>query len=86
MTVLRYSDFSVISQFPLKTVHPFQNFLAVLLSPHPIQSSNSQKILDTRVQHCLWGEERGWTSVNWKTPQKYKSVLRLLPMIIGTIC
>ena len=25
-----YSYFSVISQFPLKTVHPFQNFLAVL--------------------------------------------------------
>ena len=28
--VLHYSYFSVISPFPLKTVHHFQNFLAVL--------------------------------------------------------
>ena len=40
--------------------------------PHPMQSWNSEKILDTRVQHCLWGEGRGWTCVNWKTPQKCK--------------
>ena len=32
-TVLQYSDFSVISLFPLKTVHPFRNFLAVLPPP-----------------------------------------------------
>ena len=32
-TVLQYSDFSVISLFPLKTVHPFRNFPAVLLPP-----------------------------------------------------
>ena len=32
-TVLQYSYFSVISRFPLKTVHPFQNFLAVLPPP-----------------------------------------------------
>ena len=32
-TVLQYSYFSVISQFPLKTVHPFRNFLAVLPPP-----------------------------------------------------
>ena len=32
-TVLQYSDFSVISLFPLKTVHPFRNFLAVLPLP-----------------------------------------------------
>ena len=29
-TVLQYSYFSVISQFPLKTVHYFRNFIAVL--------------------------------------------------------
>ena len=29
-TVLQYSYFSVIYRFPLKTVHPFRNFLAVL--------------------------------------------------------
>ena len=32
-TVLQYSYFSVISRFPLKTVHPFRNFLAVLPPP-----------------------------------------------------
>ena len=32
-TVLQYSYFSVISQFPHKTVHPFRNFLAVLSPP-----------------------------------------------------
>ena len=41
-----------------------------------------RKILDTRVQHCLWGEGRGWTYVNWKTPQKRKIVPRLLSMIV----
>ena len=69
-TVLQYSYFSVISQFPLKTAHHFRNFLAVLPP------------LDTRVQHCLWGEG-GWTCVNWKTPQRRKSVPRLLYMIVG---
>ena len=28
----------------------------------------SKTILDIRVQHCLRGEGRGWTCVNWKTP------------------
>ena len=39
-TVLQYSYFSVISRSPLKAVHPFRNFLAVLPPPppHPIQS------------------------------------------------
>ena len=32
-TVLQYSYFSVISRFPLKTVHHFRNFLSVLSSP-----------------------------------------------------
>ena len=32
-TVLQYSYFSVISGFPLKTVHPFSNFLAVRPPP-----------------------------------------------------
>ena len=31
--VLPYSYFSIISQFPLGTVHPFQNLLAVLTPP-----------------------------------------------------
>ena len=32
-TVLQYSYFSVISQFPLKTVYHFRNFIAVLPPP-----------------------------------------------------
>ena len=65
----------------LKQCRVFEIFLQFSL-PHPIQSWNSEKILDTRVQHCLWGEGRGWTCVNWKTPQKCKSVPRLLSMIV----
>ena len=76
-TVLQYSYFSVISRFRLKTVHPFRNFLAVFLSPILYKV----EILDTSVQNSLWGE--GWTSVNWKRPQKCKSVPRLFSMIVG---
>ena len=66
-------------------IHIFRSFLGSLLKqcslfeifcssacPHSIQRWNSEKILDTRVQHWLWGEGRGWTCVNWKTPQKCK--------------
>ena len=76
-------------------MHIFPSFLGSLLktasfsksscsspSSHPIQSWISQKILDKCIQHCLWGEGRGWTCVNWKTPQKSKSVPRLLSMIV----
>ena len=63
-TVLQSSYFSVISHFPLKTVHPFQNFLAALPSPTLLKVEAWKKILDARVQHCLWGEGRGWTCVN----------------------
>ena len=53
--------------------------------PHLIQSWNAEKILDTRVQHYLWGEGKGWNCVNWKTPQKRKSVPRLLSMIVAKL-
>ena len=82
-TVLQYSYFSVISRFPLKTVHPFRNFLAVLPPPTLYKVETRKKILDTYIQHCLWGEGRVWTCVNWKTPQKCKSVPRLLSMIVA---
>ena len=81
-TVLQYSYFS---WFPLKTVHLFRNFLAVLPSPTLYKVETRKKILDTRVQHCLWGEGRGWTCVNWKTPQKLKRVPRLLSMLVVPI-
>ena len=61
-TFLQYSYFSFISWFPLKTVHPFRNCLAVLPP--------------STLYNCLWGEGRGWTFVNWKTSQKCKSDLR----------
>ena len=35
--------------------------------PSPYTKVKLRKIVDTRVQHCLWGEGRGWTCMNWKT-------------------
>ena len=67
-----HNYFSVISRFPHKTVHPFRNFLVVLLPPTLHKVETRKKILDTRVQHCLWGEGKGWTCVNWKTTQTCK--------------
>ena len=79
-TVLQYSYFSVISRFPLlKQSILFKIFLQ--FSPPPptlYKVETRKKILDTRVQHCLWAEGRGWT------PQKRKSVPRLLSMIVGS--
>ena len=61
------------SGFPIKQCILFEiNFSCSSPSPHPIQSWNSEKILDTRVQHCLWGEGRCWTCVNWKCPEMQK--------------
>ena len=84
VTVLQYSYFSVVSRFPLKTVHPFRNFLAVIPHPTLYKIETRKKNLDTRVQHFLWGEGRGWTCVNWKTPQNSKSVPGLLSMIVDS--
>ena len=69
---------SVIKQCAL-----FRSFLAVLPLSHLIQNWNSEKIPDTRVQLCLWGEGRGWACLNWETPQKCISVPRLLSMIVA---
>jgi len=44
-TVLQYSYFSVISRFPLKTVHPFRNFLAVLPPPTLYKIEMGKKLL-----------------------------------------
>ena len=57
----------------------FRNFLAVLPPPTLHKLETLKKFLDTGVQHCVWGEGRGSTWVNWKTPQKCKS----LSMIVG---
>ena len=45
-------------------------------------ATGAKKILETCVQRCLWGEGRGRVCVNWKTPQKFKSIPRLLSMIV----
>ena len=36
--------------------------------------ATGKKIQETCVQRCLWGEGRGRVCVNWKTPQKFKSI------------
>ena len=42
-TVLQYSYFSVISRSPLKAVHPFRNFLAVLPPPPTLYKVETRK-------------------------------------------
>ena len=68
----------------LKQCILFKIFLQFSLSPPYTKLKLGKKILDTRVQHCMWGEGRGLTCVNWKTPQKRKSVPRLFFMIVVT--
>ena len=65
----QYCNFIFLSFLGSVLKQCFSKFSCSSPSPHPIQSWNSKKILDTRVQHCLWGEGRGWTCVNWKTPR-----------------
>ena len=67
----------IICRFSLKTVHLFEIFLQFSLPP-PYTKLKLGKILDTRVQHCLWGEGRGWTYVNWKTPSLLSIIVRLV--------
>ena len=65
----------------LKQYILFENLLQYSL-PHTLYKVETRKKnLDTRVQHCLWGEGRGWTCVNWM-PQNNKSVPRLLSTIV----
>ena len=73
--------------YPHPHPHPHRRPLAASRDPRHLDKLPltlfSKTILDIRVQHCLRGEGRGWTCVNWKTPQKCKSVPRLLSMIVG---
>ena len=66
----------------LKQCIIFEIFLQFFLPPSYTKLKLG-KNSESRVQHCLWGEGRGWTCVNWKTPQKRKSVPRLLSMVVG---
>ena len=80
-TLLQYAYFSVISPFPLKTVHHFRNFLA-LLPPRPYTKLKLEKNSGYTRPTLFVGKGRGQTCVNWKTPQKRKSVPRRLSMIV----
>ena len=59
----------------------FEIFLQFSLSQPYTKLKLGKKSQDTPVQHCLRSEGRGWTCVNWKTPQKC-SVPRLLSRIV----
>ena len=50
----------------------FEFFLQFSLPPPYTKLKLGKKMQDTLVQHCLRGEGRGWTCVNWKTSQKCK--------------
>ena len=52
-TVMQYSYFTVISQFRLKTVHPFSKFSCRSPSP-PYTKLKLEKILDTRTRPTLF--------------------------------
>ena len=52
-TVLQYSYFSVISRFPLKTVHPFWKFLEVLPPPTLYKVETRKKFW---IDASNWGE------------------------------
>ena len=71
-TVLQNSYFSVNLGPLLKQYIIFEIFLQFSLLLHPIQSWNSEKILDTRVQHCCGLRE--WVGSVWigKRPRNAK--------------
>ena len=58
-TVLQYSYISVISRFPLKTMHPFQNFLAVLPRPTLYKVETLKKLWIHESNIVGWGEGLG---------------------------
>ena len=46
-------------------MYSFANFLAVLPPPTLYKvETRKKKVIDTCVQHCLWGEGKGWACVN----------------------
>ena len=83
MIILHSHIFLSFLGSPLKHCMLFKIVLQFSL-PRPYTKLKPEKIMDTRVQHCLWGEGRGWTCVNLKTPQKRESVPRLLSMTVGS--
>ena len=71
-TVLQYSFFSVISRFPLKTVHPFRNFLAVL-PPPTLYKVETRKKFWIHASNIVCGVRGGVGSVSiGKRPRNAK--------------
>ena len=63
-------------------MNPFRNFLAVL-PPSTLYKVETRKKFWIHASNIVLGVRGGvWTCVNWKTPQKSKSVPRLLSMIV----
>ena len=63
----------------------FSKFFCSSPSPSLYKVQTGKKTLETCVQRCLWDEGRGRVCVNWKTPQKFRSIPRLLSMIVVSL-
>ena len=75
-----FTFFCRFREFPYKTVHPLRNFLAVLspTAANLYKVKTREKFWIHAPNIFLWGEGREWVcAVNWKTPQKCKSVQSL---------
>ena len=73
--------FSVISWFPLKTVHPFQNFLAVLPPPNLYKVETRKKLWIHASKIVLgWGEGLGLCELK-KGPGNAKVSLDFCPWL-----
>ena len=55
----------------LKRCILFENLLQFSFPSTLYKVETRKKIMDTRVQNCLWGDGRGWTCVNVPQMQKY---------------
>ena len=83
-TVLQYSYFSVISRFPLKTVHPFRIFLQFSLPPPYTKlklGKNSGYMRPTLFVGWSWGEQLDLCEL--ENASEMQSVPRLLSMIVA---
>ena len=68
------------------TISPSIRFDIILQNfKKPLDSFSPQlgkKVLETCVQRCLWDEGKGRVWEHWRTPQKFKSISRLLSTIV----
>ena len=91
VSVLQYSYFSVISLFPLKTVHPFLNF-HVFLPPPSLYKVETRKKFGIHASSIVCGV-RGGVGLVWigkrprnaKVSQDFCPWLKLQKAILGKI-